>query len=72
MEINGIAKGYGSYDNAIKKLDRELKSIGRSRDDARWLVSVNQSGRFVPTVVPNSGDVALFVPLAYVGVSIVN
>jgi hypothetical protein len=69
MRLVDDAKSFATEANAIRALDKALKTLGRSRDNVRWLVAVSSKGRFIPVVVP-SGDSTLFT-LIHLGIAIV-
>lgn len=51
MHLTNDAVSYVSYNNAVKALDKALMLVGRNRDNVRWLISVTDTGRYVPTLV---------------------
>jgi hypothetical protein len=69
MQIAAQVNGFATYANAIKALDKALVKIGRSRDNVRWLVSVNEGGRMVPAV-QFGGDTDILM-LAHLGISVI-
>lgn len=69
MQIAAEVKGYASYANAIKALDKGLAKIGRDRSNSRWLISVNERGRFIPAV-QFGGDPEILM-LAYIGIAVI-
>lgn len=50
MRIFNDAHSYKTPANAIAQLDKALASMGRSRNDVRWMVAINEHGRFSPVV----------------------
>ena len=50
MRING-GKSYVQQETAIAKLTEKFEKNGLKLDEVRWLIMVNEDGRFVPTII---------------------
>jgi hypothetical protein len=51
MRIANEAKGYKSVITAEAKLAETLARLGESLDSVRWIMAVNNAGRFVPVLM---------------------
>lgn len=71
MRLVNEAKNYKTAANAEKALGVALAKIGKTVDNARFLIAVNSEGRFVPVVVPSPSLFGVYLPLIHLGVSVV-
>jgi hypothetical protein len=51
MNIITAQRTYATQANAQKALEKTLTVAGLTLDNVRWLIAVNEQGRFVPTLV---------------------
>jgi len=61
------SKGYATFDNAKKKLEKELEACGFDR--VNYLIAVNEEGRFVPVVMHNNDP--MITVLVHHGITVV-
>jgi hypothetical protein len=71
MKLCNETKGYASPATAQTALEKALMKQGRNIGDVRWLIAVNDKGRYAPVVV--YGRVELNIcALANAGICVVN
>ena len=51
MKLIAEAKGYATVANAEKFLTKQLSRIDQTPDSVHHVITVNDAGRFVPTLV---------------------
>lgn len=66
MNIIKTATTYASIENATKALRVKLEKAGYEFANVRYLIAVNESGRFAPVLFGEE-----FIPFAFVGVTVV-
>lgn len=66
MKLCAEAKGYATSQNAVTALTKKLVAAGLKLEDVRYLVAVNDEGRFVPTLVGEA-----YIPFIHVGIAVV-
>lgn len=66
MKLCAEAKGYATVANAVQKLRLKLGDAGLRLEDVRYLIAVNDAGRFVPTLVGEA-----YVPFVHRGIAVV-
>ena len=70
MKLCTESKSFASPANAQRALVTALRRQGLVLDDVRWLISVNDAGRFVPVVIYSAKTNAC--GLANAGVSVIS
>jgi hypothetical protein len=56
MNLLTTDRTYATRENAIKALDAACKKIGATIDQIRFVIAVNEAGRFAPVVVGVSAE----------------
>ena len=54
MNLLTTDRTYATRENAIKALAAACKKIGATIDQIRFVIAVNEAGRFAPVVVGNT------------------
>ncbi len=73
MNLLQTDRTYASYDNAMTMLVKTLKNAGLTLDDVRYLIAVNERGRFAPVLLASTKlPLPLLIQFAHVGITVVN
>ena len=72
MNVITTTRTYKTPERAERALTDALERLGRTHDDVRWLIAVAKDGRFAPTVIIRPTDAPIMLPLAQLGVMVVN
>ena len=56
MNLLNTDRTYATRENAIKALELGCKKIGSTIDKIRFVIAVNEAGRFAPVVVGNNHE----------------
>lgn len=71
MDLIKTDRTYKTRDNAVKALEMALAKYELTLDNARWLIAVNDDGRFAPVVVSIYNERIPLSSLPHVGITVV-